>query len=371
MDYTRNRKGWTPAAEEYAEGLSHVSSYPEAYLYATWLGLSGFIIGRRAWITHARPLYPNFYTVLVGPSAQGRKSTAIGLGVATAASFIDDTPPIRTVTTQQGLLQAMIQNGGPALVVLDELSSMTGQTKKDYASDLPQRIVELYDNPDTAGTYTLSNPLTVREPFLNILAASTQEWLTGTLTVTDMMAGLGNRLTFVVGDERQSKPWPGTPRPTLDWSLLYMTEGEVLVTENARNVFTEWYVNFDEAQRKKAPLLRTLGQRMPEKIIKTALVHACWANLDYVDEVMMAQALDWGDYLSESLWHLTPQFEQAEKLVFRVVVNGADTIQKVVRAVGTKLDAYRVKRAIDTLKWMGAVEVAGSSVGPLVESLDE
>lgn len=371
MDYDFKRAGWHWAAKQFADGLKDASSYPLSYLYATWLALSGHMLGRRVFMYFPRRLYPNHYICLVGPSAQGRKSTAMALGYEAIEDLCRFAPPLRAVTTSHGLLQAMTEQGGTTMVMLDELSAMTSKSRMEFGRDLVQRLTELYDCPKTAGTYTKQNPITVYDPFLSILSASTVEWIQATVSASDMMGGLGNRMTFVLGDERPTMAWPGRPHHTLDWTILHLAEGEVQPTEECRDLWTAWYTEFDRNQRKSSPFLRTLAQRIPEKVWKTALTMSAWDGQPYITDASLEMAMDWGEYLLDTLRQLVPAFEDHEKQVFHAIVEGYDSKRSLYTLLRHRMHSGQIQQAIRNLTWMGAIVNEEDWYAAKVDSLDE
>jgi hypothetical protein len=358
MDYLLNKPGWFPAALKYAESIGHVSNYPLAYVLATFFVLSGHILGRRTFIRYATPLYPNSYVCLVGPSALSHKSTAINLALESLGDIIDEMPPIRSLTTSQGLLQAMLNGGGNAFVVLDELANLLSKKRQDYAADLMARLVELYSCPRTAGNYTRYEPLEVSHTFLTLLTGSTTEWLRSGLTASDLMAGFGNRMTFVLGDPRKVNPWPKAPFwANLQWERITEYEGEIRLDGDAREYWDkDFYPKFDEKQQASTPFVRVLAERIPEKILKAAIVMTAWRNTDLVDLDILQGAVDWGRYLHASVERLTPSFEVEDKQVLASIQQGHNTRPKLFGALSHQIALRRVREACDNLRWLGLVK---------------
>lgn len=357
MDYSTNRAGWFPAAHEFADAAGHVSNYPMAYVYGIFLALSGHIIGRKAWLRYAQNLYPNQFVCIVGDSGIHHKSTAIGVSMEVFGDeFQQDFPPIRSITTSQGLLVAMDNGGGSALVTLDEIASMLSKKKQDFASDLLSRIVELYGCPNVAGTYTRHDPIEVYDTFLTMISASTIEWLQSSLTSSDMMAGFGNRMTFILGDPRKERDWPAFPDlNVLDISRIGEYNGEVKLDENARGLWGKFYKQFQRKQKKNSSFVRVLAERIPEKILKNCIVQAAWADTHLVSAPMLRGAIDWGSYLYECVEKLVPSFEHAESQVLAEIRNGYDTRRKLYGKLGHNMSAEQIKRSIAALKWLGYI----------------
>lgn len=356
MDLTFGRKAWFPAAKDFGDAIGHVSNYPMAYVYALFLALSGHLIGRRAYIRYATALYPNQYVCLVGPSGLAHKSTAMSLSLESLGEQLDATPPIRTLTTSQGLLTAMDNSAGKCLVVLDEIANMTAKKRQDFAADLLSRIVELYACPRTAGNYTRYDPIEVHNTFLTIISGSTIEWLREGLTSGDLMAGFGNRMTFVLGDPRLDQPWPKAPYfDDLEWDRIDGFQGIVRMDEEARERWDAWYARFYERQKEAIPFTRVMSERVPEKILKCCIVQAAWSRSNLIDFEMTERALDWGRYLLRSIEALAPAFQDAEKQILDAITRGIDTKQRLHGSFAHQFPAKRIKEALDYLKWLGYI----------------
>ena len=368
MDYDISKPGWFRQARDFQDLIGHVSNFPLSYAYALMLALSGHVIGRNANIRYAQKIYPNHYICLVGSSGIHHKSTAIGLSLeAMGNERLADYPPIRSLTTTQGLLTAMSNTGGQGLVVLDELASMTAKRKQDYASDLLSRIVELYGCPPVSGTYTRHDPIEVFEPYLTMISASTVEWLQSTLQNADLLAGFGNRMTFILGTPREEKDWPTLPHfehPFFDPIIDF--EGNIQLDQYARIRWGEFYKRFQARQVKNSAFVQVLAERVPEKVLKNVIVQAAWNKTTLVDHEMLERAIDWGTYLYRCVEQLTPAFEAVESQVLQAVQDGANTPRKLYSRFSATIDTKRVQSALKALEWIGLIE---KSADPVSHSL--
>ncbi|KKM23915.1 hypothetical protein LCGC14_1610400 [marine sediment metagenome] len=355
FDYDLNRVGWFGAAQDFASILMPASNYPASYVYAMFMALSGHLIGRNAYLRYPTRLYPNHYICLVGPSALTHKSTAITLAIESLGGLEDDIQTMRSLTTVQGLLISMGEGMGSTLVVLDEIATMLQKKNVDYASDLISRIVELYACPSSAGTFTRHDPIRVTDTFLTIVSGSTTEWLQSTLSPNDLLAGFGNRMTFVLGDPRPEKSWPGTPKwMNLDWERLMEFEGECRLDEDARDIWEVFYKKFTRQQKKSTPFTRTLAERVPEKILKASIVMGAWYRDTIISGEILAQAIDWGEYLHECIERLTPTFDAPERRVLQLV-RLRRTVRRdtIFEELSHDMSVNRIRECLVNLKWLG------------------
>ena len=367
MDYTIDRRGWQlQPAYDFQEYMAPVSSFPMAYVYATFLGISGHILGRNAYLMYgAHEMYTNQYIALLGGSGTHHKSTALKAAMRLQGTErLEATPPLRALTTEQGLLTAMNNTGGHALVVLDEIANMLSKKKQDFGASLLSQLVNLYDCPDEAGNYTKYDPTIVTEPYVTFMSASTMEWLRDSLSTNDMLAGFGNRMTWVLGDPRKPKAFP-TPINTVDapeiFNQLEMFSGEVVLTEEARDRWEHHYYEFLDIQKASPPFLQVMAERLTDKALKAAIINAAWDDSHYIEIEHLERGIDWTNYLHDCLKVMLPTFGSKEQTILASLSNGRDTKRKLYNEHGHKAGytADTIKRSLDSLLALGVIATAG------------
>ncbi len=361
-DYDLTRPGWFHEARTFAESVAHVSNFPLAYALGVFSALSGHLMGRKVSLRYGMPLYANHYICLVGESGSHHKSTIMHLGLEALGDWLDEIPPLRSAITAQGLLQHMQQGDGSAIIVLDEIATLLQQKKKDYAADMISRLLELYTCPARADHTVKKDPIVVTNAFLTIISASTMEYLRNGLTVQDLMAGFGNRMTFITGDPRTEQPWPGKPVfEDLAWHRLAKAEGEILLDADARTLWEQYFNGLTRLQRDYTPFLRSMCQRLPEKVLKMAMVRATWAGTHTIDAEILEGSIDWASYLQEGIESLTPAFEDAEQLVLQAIKDGYRTKPRLFGKLTNIFTTSRLREALSNLNYLGllAKEVNG------------
>ena len=358
FDYALTNAGWFPASVRFAEALIPASNYAYAYIYATFLTLSGHLMGRNAYIGYATELYPNFYTCLVGGSAVSHKSTAMNHGLKSLGEAGEGLRRITSLTTTAGLYNSMKSGDGSCLVHLDELANLLDKANRAYSEDVIETVTELYGCPKLAGNFTKVSPVEVHDTFLSILSGSTVEWLQRSLDMSKLMGGFGNRMTFVLGDPRTPNDWPGMPEfeGLANWHNLFKFEGEVVLDQDARAFWSDFYADFTKRQNVSTPFFKTMAERIPEKVLKTVLVEAAWEGIHVVDQEMLGHAINWGQYLYRCLEELGPSFEDAEKQVLQAIEKGYHTTPQLFGYLQHSLGVRRLRDAMSNLKWLGLVE---------------
>jgi 5S rRNA maturation endonuclease (ribonuclease M5) len=81
---------WRGIFETYRKAQEGTTEAPEQYHFGVFKTVAGIIVGRTAHVWGGRKLFPNFYSVLIGPTTKSRKSTSANRGTS-LLSDIDKT----------------------------------------------------------------------------------------------------------------------------------------------------------------------------------------------------------------------------------------------------------------------------------------
>src|SRR5215831_13445369 len=73
-------EAFTGLFKSYRDLVEPCTEAPSPYHWVTFLTMVGLLLGRNVFIRSPFPLYPNFYSLLIGPTGWNRKSTALTFG---------------------------------------------------------------------------------------------------------------------------------------------------------------------------------------------------------------------------------------------------------------------------------------------------
>lgn len=199
--------------------------------------------GRTAW--------PNLYLLLIAPSGFFRKSTVIGMA-EDILTQVDEDLVIRGEQSREALLD--ILSAHPvAFLPISEFSSTLALWARDYMGGMRELITDLYD-PYLKYTKKLRKEAqSISKPALNILAASTSDWLREKLTEGDLKGGFMGRFILIQGIHKQ--PDPGLPNGEQDLApqQSLVTFLKAIYNQGKRNVrvkqikpdFDMWLKDFE------------------------------------------------------------------------------------------------------------------------------
>jgi len=143
-----------------------------------------------------RTCWPNLYTLLIAPSGLFRKSTAVLL----AEELLGEVSPELILTGEQSREKfvALLREHPTMLYPISEFSAVLSLWSRDYAAGFREMITDLFDNRKEYHRQTLKEgKVTITRPAINILAASTIEWLREKLTEGDLRGGLMGRFICI------------------------------------------------------------------------------------------------------------------------------------------------------------------------------
>ena len=306
------------AAGEFARTYSQYLEVPQSFLYMSFLTALGTTVSES--ITLDSELHPQsrLYTVLIGESADTRKSTAINKVVDLFKTSIERRAGriIYGLGSAEGLGKAIekeeheVEQTRNLLLVIDELKSFVQKSKIEGSTLLPC-VNTLFERNDYQ-SFTKTRSIDVKEVYLNILSASTLETYQTMFSHQFLNIGFTNRL-FVVLDEGQKKfPMPvKVPRQakekmeaelqkileTVNWLKRQRDRAYPLpYTKKAYGLFEEYYFSTPRSIFTKR--LDTYGHRLMillalnenKKRIDTAIMQKVIALLDY--ELSVRQQVD-------------------------------------------------------------------------------
>jgi len=236
-------------------------------LFHTWTAIStvASVLRRRVWIDRGYyTLYPNLYMILVSASGVGMKSTAIKIATeGLLPKAIPDLTIMRGKLTMKYLVdwmaQAQNKNPDKYAEVTIFCSEFKVFARGAYAdSGLIEDLTHLYDNGPYEYRTGGQGVYIVEKPCINLIAASTPEWLTTGSAADFIGGGFSSRIVPValLKDEKLIS-WPEKTQVEKDLeggligdlATIGKLSGSFLVTQDAKDYFDHWYKNKEKYQQ--------------------------------------------------------------------------------------------------------------------------
>ena len=336
----------------YAAAFRGKTEVPLAFHFAVLKTVIGSSLGRKVYLDATHPIYPNFYTVIVGETGIARKSTALRIGEKLLADADRAVRILRGLSTPEGLLQKfvpphgyelgssipsddiedpekineqmefMLNNATPGvegfrvLLSLDEFSYLLKKANKSHGEGLIQMLTEAYDYPTQLDLPTRVNPISADHPCLSIMAATTSAWLESSLKLEDIQGGFANRFSYyhATSNDFIFKPQPGDPKfldivkySVNQFRLKFPQPTGFQFNREAETRGEQWYASHRNALKaEQNPLTREALARADIHMYKSALLHAAITNMPDDTEIGI-ESLEWAIQLAEYLQAVTTQ----------------------------------------------------------------
>lgn len=258
--------------QDWLDSYLHYTENSESPIsYHTWCGLSVIAgaLQRKVYLKWGlgRIIYPNLYTVLVGPSGRTRKGVAIGI----AKDFLKKVPGVTVTPESSSGRQAMILAMKRALVNFqdptdgkikfhcsvtafsEELSVFLGQGDIAYLSNL----TDWYDSKDDWEYETIGRGKdTLQGLCLNLMGGTAPDWIQSMIPHEALGGGFTSRIIFIVEETKRKiipKYIPTAEEEALqevlqrDLERISQLSGEMKFDEEAEQLYINWYIEQDTA----------------------------------------------------------------------------------------------------------------------------
>jgi hypothetical protein len=247
----------------YADLYGTVMESPREFLYFAFLTCLGSVLSNRLTLDSELSVQPRLYTVLLGESADDRKSTACTKTIQLFKAALTDFSVCYGTGSAEGLANRIEgrENGdkvatgdGRLLLHYDEFKSFVSKSKLDGSVLLP--MVNTLFELNTYENTTKHRRLFLENAHLSLLCASTVATYENTWSSQFTDIGFNNRLFLVPGSGRKQFSIPQRV-PEMQRRLIMKHLGPLLstvgngmmlqITRDAHNIFHNWYLNLERS----------------------------------------------------------------------------------------------------------------------------
>lgn len=268
-----------PESFHFWAGLFTISSVMKrrVYLNKEWLG---------GW-----ECYPHLYIIFVAPPGKARKSTT----AAYSEELLREIPLVvraPTSITKEQLLKKLSEAKDNSISIFSSEFAMFVQKS---GMDMYDVLTDLFDGKKDISVETIGRPRDfANKPCVNLLAATTPEWISANMPESVIGGGFASRVIFVFEERvrRFRLYYKGINYSHLDKlkenllaDLIHLAvnvEGEFDIDDDAKHFMEMWYASFMKKQEEESALnyrLQGYYQRKPAYIHKIAmLLHLAYSN---------------------------------------------------------------------------------------------
>jgi 5S rRNA maturation endonuclease (ribonuclease M5) len=289
------------AAGEFATVYGEALEPPKQFFFMSYLTCLGNALSGRLIVKSELSVEPRLYTLILGESADDRKSTAISKTVDFFCDAITEFPVCHGLGSAEGLTTALNKQSGEdksVLLVFDEFKTFVSKSRIDGSILLPC-LTSLFEATQFE-SHTKTHSINFNKTHLSLLAASTIDTYERISDTSFTAIGFPNRLFLVAGTGRRKHAFPERIDST-DRQQLKRRLGEILshvgstleldIEDEARRLYTEWYMALPQSIHAKRldtyamRLMMLLAVNDQKTIIDTETVHKVMALCDWQYEI--------------------------------------------------------------------------------------
>lgn len=281
--------------------LSYCSYMESPPIVQTWVGLflMSCALKRNVWLEWDRPLYPNFYLLIVAPAGMRKTSSMLDA----KELIIRPTGLIRlapTAVIREEFLHEMAGKDKPKnmlelikpcahmAIAATEAATILNKDNLKFLEDL----LELFDcNPLFDYKTRNSGEAVMENPFLTILAATTPNQIGKVLPEQAAGSGLLSRFIAIYYEKLHKQVvFPGDLKKdakALDEIIKYVllasqVEGEIILSDGFRKIYEPWYLKQDNelGQQQRKKLIHYIPRR-PTHLLKVAMISSVFRHIDH------------------------------------------------------------------------------------------
>ncbi|MFA5186656.1 MAG: hypothetical protein WC551_09290 [Patescibacteria group bacterium] len=353
------------AAQNFSELYAANLECPQEFFFHTFMTCLGCLLSGRLSLNSELETQPRLYTVLLGESADVRKSTAINV---TVALFQPRLTLCCGAGSAEGLA-TMFKDSNNVLLVYDEFKHFHDKAMAKESTLLTCTNTLFEGNRYQSAVKDAKQSTNIVDAHLSILGASTLKTYETMWTTKFTDIGFINRLWIVPGSAEKKHAIPNCISTVgkqgigdwIDAITDHVGDRMVLLIEtSARREYDKWYMSIpvsEHSKRLDAYALRLLCLFAANDFSRSV-------TLDIVQRVTCL--CDWQLSMRETCDPVDADNEVAkmEERIRRCLHKQPDTIRNMKQAAHTKrYGIWCFERALDNLMREGEVNLTGEGIG--------
>jgi Bifunctional DNA primase/polymerase, N-terminal/Protein of unknown function (DUF3987) len=336
-DTTFPEAAWTGLFSRWRDTVAPCTEAALETLWGAFLLAVGMVIGRNAWRESPRPLYPNFYLLLMGQTGDSRKSTVVWLACELLRRVGEDFKELDGVVSAEGIYEALAdRDETKGLIYADEFRALLSVAKRKGTQDILPRLNSLYYCPERASIDRVKDSTIITKPFLSLVTATPQAYIEDILSDLEITGGFLNRFLIISGEEQAPKPIVKSPSAAA-WEAIAAglrqirerTVGHLEMTAEATELWIDFYTGWKNERRAWHPKQANLSARIFEHVLKIAVVYSALAAEPQISAKSLAIAVAVGGWLQSNTLRLfadtgMDHFGKCERVILDILKRAKD-----------------------------------------------
>jgi len=286
-------------AGEFADLYSSYLEPAKEFFYFAFLTCLGSILANRLTLASEIKPQPRLYTILLGESADDRKSTAIAKTIDLFKDAMRDFYICYGVGSAEGL-QSRLKDCSPhnLLLVFDELKAFVSKCKIEASVLLP--CVNTLFESNRYESRTKKTDIFLEDAYLSLLGASTIQTYENMWSAQFTDIGFNNRLLIIPASGKRKHAIPQIIPPQNkepikkkigEALLLVANSAEIDIAPDARDLYETWYLGLESSMHSKrldtyaSRLMPLLAINEGKVVVSEDIVHKVITLMDWQLEV--------------------------------------------------------------------------------------
>ena len=329
------------------------------------------LIGKRCSLDFGQHgLYPCMWVILVAPSGLFRKSTSLAIA-KNILQTVDPLVILPTAFSGEALFEKLDQQPSGALIY-GEFDRFAGMLSKEYMNGTTALLTEIFDCPTSIPRVTISKKSFVQNPFINIAAGSTTEWLFKRLTDNDIGSGFLPRFLMVYEHDLGAIKSIQPPHDVEKFNELVnlsqrirVSQGTFHYSDEAYDYYDRWYHGFIKKTLAVDKRLDPFMVRVADYAHKVALLNHIDNMGDGNNEIGLGSIEESCVFIENCFAGIRTliceemvftHYQKLRKAVLKLVQRRV-RISKGDMLRHLKVEATRLNSALESLKEEGSIEI--------------
>jgi len=358
---------------------------PTPKIFREWAAITavGATIERKMWIDTGQVLFPNLYTVLIGPSGKG-KTRVIDYANATIRKAIDNFFFAPTSVTRASLIDVLAESKrklpfmgrdremveyNTLFVSIDELTAFM----PEYNSDIVSALTKFYDGNWYKEAKRVGHVRhDIDKPNMSILTGSTPTSLMKVLKQDVWSQGFTGRTFMVYSSEnkdfnplarRKVEEHPGLGH---DIQIIFSMYGEVSWTDEYNELQDEWFKNGSGPP--DHPLLENYNNRRKSHLYKLSMISSADRGDDYtLRKEDFLRAREWLTGVEREMTkvfesgYITGDRQAMDEIVAYLKREGPRSWKQIEFKASLLVETYKLDKLLDVMVRTGMIRDSGGN----------
>ena len=322
----------------FIEHCNKITDAPDIFALGAGLTTIATILQRNVFMKWTGgKLYPNMYILLIMKSG-GRKSTVLKVAKSLLEKLdVGDTSLVFPSDITPEAFYAIAQNRPNGVFFHSEFGGWLKSLDRNYNKGFKEFLTDIFDGFSQKklikGPNGTGQLFRIEEPAINILTASTIAWISENIKDSDRNSGFMQRFNIFYAQQDKKEialPTAFIPVESLvaDLKEISNIEGEIELSEEARQIYEEFYYSEDESKKRQSETYGSFQTRLFTLIIKIAIIYCVMRRDNIIEKEDIKYAIQLKLILEKHLYSVYDKLikdrnqETLNKILNIVIDNG-------------------------------------------------